>query len=336
MRASLPAQLGAQPFDFTVSGGGVRRNASIAVTIIPPTADFSLDTDPSELFLVRGESASSTLNMTPATPQVSTVQLQAVTPNGITLDYTPTATANVPMPLRVSVDTSVAAGLYFVRINATWQTITRAAHISIHVRDPDYQLIATPTPQTFVRGKSTSVTLGITTSSAVVTSAQLTKVPEPAGITMNVPTSVARGSTVVVPIVVGPQVPSRTYTLTILGEALGVKRSADVILEVVDPIVATLDPSALTLTAGGPEEPTLLSVTRNGRPVSATITFQNLPSGVTTTVTGSGSTYGAGNTILGFTAAANAPSGTFTVNVVVTVGGLSQVVPIKLTIQPRV
>ncbi len=211
----------------------------VTVTTPPPPPDFRLSFAKNALTIERGDNATTTMDIARAAPLIGAIQLLAQgPPAGVNIRYSANPATGSTSDVTVDVTSGALPGTYTFDITGTWQSITRSASLTLTIKDPDYSLTVAPAPLTVVRGSTASVTLGFITSSRGIQTVQLSKQPEPAGIAIALPASLAVGATVVVPISVAAQFSSNTATLRILGDALGIKRSVDVVLTIQNPQVA--------------------------------------------------------------------------------------------------
>jgi hypothetical protein len=114
--------------------------AGANLTVNPPQAPpFTVKVQPVSLSVNQGTSASDQVLTHAGTGFDSPLTLDASnTPAGVTLDFTPSVIAapgTGPSQVNVSVDNSVAAGKYSIKITASNGSITRAATLTLTVGD---------------------------------------------------------------------------------------------------------------------------------------------------------------------------------------------------------
>jgi hypothetical protein len=146
-----PLTLSAQPTTPTgtyrlkvrATSGSLTREAdlTVVVTAPPPPPDFTLSLNPTSLTVQQGSNGQTTLTVTPQNGFTGTVNLSLVDGSGnsvpgITLDppsVNVTGSGPVTQDLTVNVATSVVPGTYSLQVQATSESLTKTASLSLTV-----------------------------------------------------------------------------------------------------------------------------------------------------------------------------------------------------------
>jgi uncharacterized membrane protein len=308
------------------------------VKVVASATAYRLSLNPTILTIARGGRGSTDLGIERLVPHVTSIQLIEQNPHaGVHLSFA-TLTPDVGVsnvPIAVSVDPSTAAGTYSITIFGQWQNAFRSADLEVRVVDPDYTLSVSPARLTIIRGNSGTATVNI---NRVAGSEFVSLTPQnvPNGFSVSLPVQPVVSSSVPVPIAVNASVTPGTYTFQIVGNASGVRRTVDIVVDVIDPpLRLALNPSALTLITGGAPESIALSVQLRNLPTTATVRFTNLPPGVSATLEPNPLTGYNGVHYFTLQAASGASvGGPIPVTIEVTAGGVTQTITLSLTVLP--
>jgi hypothetical protein len=225
-------------------------------------------------------------------------------------------------------------------VAGTWNNITRRASMTLDIVDPDFTLSMPQPAYTVARGAAgAATTININRLSSVIKGVDLKTQNLPTGVLVNFSANPALAAISGVGITATSLAVVGTYTFQITGDALdfagnslGVRRSVDVELTIINPSIGlSLQPPSLTLVAGGPAVSTQISITRQGIALPVTLSVTGLPNGVTPAIVQPGT--GTSASISLSAAAGAAAGGPFTAAVVATAGNVSQATPLTLTIQ---
>jgi hypothetical protein len=331
---SSPAALAPTPLP---AGLVVGTFLQLPVTVVAPQSDFAVSALPGTIDIIRGGSATAAISLTRVGSQVDTIHLRDVgRPAGVVATFSPNVLVGATSVLDIIADTAIAAGLYPFEVEASWKSITRRTTLTLNVVDPDYKLVATPSVLTIPRGASSSFLLNVNRISAVIKDVTLSKQNEAPGIVAKFPTGTTThreaGPGTNVDVSVAATVQRGTYRFQIQGVALGVTRSADVTVNVIDPpITATLAPATLTIAAGTAGQ-TLLAIGGLGYMQSGvTVRVPGpLPAGIGVTVSPLPTSFS--NFVVDATAAPGTRAGTYQIPIQVIHLGVTYIVTLSLTI----
>ncbi len=313
----------------------------VTVTAAPPPVDFGLTVTPNAITIERGGGgATATVNITRFDPQVGAIDLVADSVTGVLINFSTPSASGAVSGVGITATALASVGTYVVNVAGTWNNITHRASLTLVIVDPDFTLSPSLQRHTVGRGAAGAVgTVSINRLSTVIKGIDLKTQNLPAGVLVNFSANPALGALSGIGITATSLSTAGTYTFQITGDALdfggnplGVRRSVDVELTIINPSIGlSLQPSSLTLVAGGPAVATQVSIARLGITLPVTLTVTGLPSGVTPVITQPGT--GASATISLSAAATAAPGGPFTATVLATAGTVSQSTPLSLTIQ---
>ncbi len=314
----------------------------VTVTAAPPPVDFGLTVTPNAITIDRGGGgATATVGITRTDPQVGAINLVAENaPTGVLINFSTPSASGAVSGVGITATALASVGTYIVNVAGTWNNITHRVSLTLNILDPDFTLSLSQRQHTVGRGAAgAAATVNINRLSPVIKGVDLNTQNLPTGVLVNFSANPAPGPLSGIGITATSQAVVGTYTFQITGEALdlaggnlGVRRSVDVELIIIDPSIGlSLQPPSLTLVAGGPAVSTQVSIARLAIALPVTLTVSGLPNGVTPVITQPGT--GANATISLSAAAAAATGGPFTATAVATAGNVSQSTPLTLTIQ---
>lgn len=308
----------------------------VTVVAAPPPVDYVLNLADDSVIVERGSSALTALGIVRSGPSVGAIQASALNPApGVNITFPVNPISGNSGVVNVDVATAATPGRYGIDILGSWRGITRVVKLTVIVRDPDYKLIAIPDTLVIPRGATKPLVVNINRTSAAIQAVDLTKHNEPSGIVATfpngMPTHRESGPSANVDVAVAASVPPGTYHFQIHGAALGINRSVNVTVIVVNPpITVSLSPTALTLRAGAAGQ-TLLSVGGLSYMQSATVQIlAPLPAGISATVSPLPTSFS--NFVVDVTAAAGTKTGTYQIPVRVVFAGVTYTVTLSLTI----
>ena len=241
-------------------------------------------------------------------------------------------------------DTPTTAGLVFVGnwVNNAWEASDWSdAAFSITSLTPvaDFSVSTAPTEGSAFQGSSTSTTVHGLRTSGSTASVSFSILGLPGGVTATPSSwswSLGDQSTPV-SFAVGTSVPAGTYNITIRGTGGGVTRTATFALTVNAPppsfdFSVSASPTAGTVTQGGSTSTDVHGWGTAGPATQVSFNITGLPTGVTASVSSWYWTLGDGVRVVTFSAASNAPVGTYTITVGGTGGGVTRTATLALTV----
>jgi len=321
---------------FLLNQSGVPSVASfIQITNAPATPDFSVTATPSSQTVAQGNSTSYTVNVTPSGGFTGNVSFSvAGLPSGATSGFTPSSVSGSgSSTLTVNASTSTPAGTYPLTITTTSGSLTHTAQVNLTVAATDFSVTATPSSQNVAPGKSTSYTVNVTPSGGFTGSVSFSVAGLPSGATSGfTPISVSGSGSSTLTVNASSSTPAGTYPLTITATSGSLTHTAQVSLTVAD-FSISVSPSSQTLTSTGNSKATYtVTITALG-PFSATTTFSvsGLPARTSASFS-PGSLPGKGTSTLTITAKGKAPTGTYSLTVSATGGGLTHSQTVSLVI----
>jgi uncharacterized membrane protein len=243
-----------------------------ACELISP--DFTLSLNPTSLSVQQGSSGTTRLTITPQNGFTGTVNLSLVgAPNGVTLSPTSvsvTGSGPVARDLTLSVGSGVATGTYTLQVRATSGGLTKTANLSLTVTAaPDFTLSLNPTSLSVQQGSSGTTRLTITPQNGFTGTVNLSLVGAPNGVTLS-PTSVSvTGSGPVardLTLSVGSGVATGTYTLQVRATSGGLTKTANLSLTVTaaPDFTLSLNPTSLSVQQGSSGTTRLTITPQNG------------------------------------------------------------------------
>ena len=301
-----------------------------------PSPSIAIAVAPTSLSFAQGESKTAAVTITRSGGFAAPVNLTASgAPAGMTVSFAPASVAATATTSTVTVAASgtVAPGTYPITVRANGQGVSeKTAQISVVVAaqtTPAYTLTLSPASLTVEQGKTDSARIQLARAGGFTGAVTLAASGAPEGVAVTIPTSPAPGDTSTVKVAVAATVAPGNYPITITGTAPDLTdRTATLSLTVSAPqpaagITIAVDPTAVTVQAGGAAVNSVATITRTGNFTGAVaITATGAPAGLTVSadpasVTGTSST-------ITFQAAASATPGTYNVVVRATGTGVAE------------
>ena len=306
----------------------------------PSSPNFSLSASPSSVSVTQGNSASSTITVTPSGGFTGSVTLSASgLPSGVTAAFGTNPTTSTSS-VTFTASATAATGTSTVTITGTSGSTTHTTTISLTVNAQvvgDFSIAATPASATVTAGGGTSYAVTITGSGGFsgAVSFGVSGLPSGASASFN-PTSVTGSGSSTMSVNTSTSTPGGTYTLTITGSSGSLSHSTSVTL-VVNPaanpnFTISVSPSSLNVTRGTSGHYTVTIGAVNGFSGTVSLSVSGLGSRVTgsfspTSITGSGTS------TLTVTVNRRATRGTRTLTISGASGSLSHSTTATLTIQ---
>jgi hypothetical protein len=194
--------------------------ANNCVNFPPPSSpNFSVSASPSSLSVTQGNTANSTITVTPSGGFTGSVTLSASgLPSGVTASFgtNPTTSTSV---VTFSASSTATTGTATVTVTGTSGTLTHTTTISLTVNAPaapNFSLSASPSSLTVKQGTSGTSTITVTPSNGFTGSVTLSNSALPAGVTATFGTN-PTSSTSVLTFTASSTATTGTSTITITG-----------------------------------------------------------------------------------------------------------------------
>lgn len=247
LTASLTLSPGTYNLFVRGQGGNLVREAPLTLTVTapPPSADFSIALNPTNLTVPQGTSSTTNLTLTPQNgftgPVSLTLERQdgSPTPSGISLSpgsLNVTGTNPMTQTLTVAVAQSVATGTYNLRVKASAGSLTRVADLNLTVTaPPDFNISLNPTSLSVQQGGSGSTTLTLTPQNGFQGQVNLSVSGAPPGVQIGFqhnPWNISGTQTQAVTVSVGTSASPGNYTLTLTATGGTVTKTANLNLTI--------------------------------------------------------------------------------------------------------
>ena len=320
--------------------GGGTINGYVAFQVVGGSAfDFSLSLSPASLTVRQGETASYQILITYSNPSYSgtTITVQGVTGLGPGMNY-----QIIPSPpgLRISTSQSTPTGTYNIILSGSAMGVMRQASASLTVQAAeqpfDFSVSASPPDRTLTPGGSVSYTVAVNLVAGTAQTVALSVPDAPAGV--SVAFSQTSGSppftstlTVSVPQSVSPG----KYGLTVTGNGGGKSRTAPVALIVMESPDFRIDanPPSQTVSQGQTASYSVNVVSLKGFSSQVSLMVTGLPAGVNGVFSVPSSIPDFPSTLT-LTIPSGAPTGSFTLTITGTGGGINRIANVVLVINP--
>jgi|GEM_PF-535579 len=318
-------------YNLTVDGTATAGNHSTALTLTVLASDYSLSLNPTALTIIQGNNAPTTVTIGRTNFTNAVTLSLGGAPAGVTGAFVPNPTTANSSTLTVSVDPSVAAGVYNLTVDGTATIGNRSTALTLTVTAPDYSLAINPTALTINQADSNTSAVTITRINLFAGPVTLSLGGAPAGVTATFNPAAPIGTSSTATIHVGPSVTPGVYNLTVNGTATAGDHSTPLTLTV-DPAPdysLSINPTALTIDQGA-NAPTTVTITRTNFTGAVTLSLGGAPAGVTGAFVPNGT---AGNTsTLTVTVGASVPTGVYNLTVDGTGAPGNRSMPLTLTV----
>ena len=299
--------------------------------------DFSLGLSPSSVSVKQGETATFQVQISYSDPSYGgtsiDIQVSGLGPgmNGQVIPSPPT--------LRVSTSSSTPSSGYTITLTGSAKGVVHQAKavLTVQVVQPfDFSISASPAQQTIAPGGSatSTVTVGLVSGTSQNVALTVSGVPKGASASLN-PTSGTPAFSSVLSITTTASVASGQYALTITGTAGTTSHTTTFTLTIGQSPDFRIDvnPPSQTTTQGGTTTYQINVVSLNVFKSQVTLSVSGLPSGANGvfTITSGTPNFASALTV---TLPANAPTGSFTLEVKGTGGGLNRAANLVLNISP--
>ncbi|MEP7324836.1 MAG: hypothetical protein ABI836_02710, partial [Gemmatimonadota bacterium] len=264
------------------SPGGDPRSKPLTLTV-GATPDYSLSLSPPDLTIMQGEDGTSNVTLARTNFAGAVTLSLGNAPAGVTGSFNPAAPTGTSSTLTLSVDITVAPGVYNLTVDGAGTAGNRSTPLVLTVTaaPADYSLSINPAAFTIAPGANgnTAVTISRVNFSGAVT---LSLGGAPAGVTGSFNPAAPTGTSSALTVSVGTAVAAGVYNLTVDGTGTPGNRSTPLVLTVsVTPDYAlSLNPAALTINQGANGNSTV-TLTRSNFAGAVTLSLGSAPAGVT-------------------------------------------------------
>ena len=302
-------------------------------------ANFTLTPNVSSISVIAGSSTAATITLTTQGGFASPITLQASgMPTGVTVRFSSsTLTTSAPVTATVSAAASTVVGTSTVTITGTGGGLTRTASISVAVVAPNFTLTPSAASATVAAGSSTAITVSAAALGGFKSAIALSVSGQPRGVTATfAPATIAApgNGTSTLTMSASSGALAGVSTLTLKGTGAGLTRTQTLTLTVVVPTFTLAATAAsATVTSGGTTTFTLNASAMNGFKSTISLSVTGLPKGATAKfVPTSIAAPGNGSSALTVTTSATTASGTYSLNVMGSGGGVTKKQALSLTV----
>jgi hypothetical protein len=307
-------------YTLTITGTSGTLIHSSTVTLVVASPDFSMSASPASQTVVQGSGTTYTASTAVSLGFNSAVNLTVSgLPTAATATFSPISiTGANSSTLTVSTATSTPAGTYTLTIIGTSGSLVHTTTVTLVVNvPPDFSISASPAFQTAVQGGGTTYTATATALGGFNSAVALSVSGLPAGAAgIFGPTSITGSGSSTLTVSTTSTTPTGTYTLTITGTSGSLAHSSMVTLIVNVPPDFTIaaSPASQSTVQGGSMTYTANATAIGGFSSAVALSVSGLPAGATGAFSPSSIT-GAGSSTLTLSAAANTPTGTYTLTI---------------------
>jgi len=332
-------------YDLATGWGSPNGNGLInALAGSPAGADFTLSASPSSQTVTQGNGTSYTATVTPSGGFTGSATLSASgLPSGASATFSPNPISGGSGNSTMSVTTtaSTPTGTYTLTITGTSGSLTHATTVTLVVNSaatPNFSLSATPSSQTVTQGNGTSYTATVTPSGGFTGSVTLSASGLPSGASATFsPNPISGGSgNSTMSVTTTASTPPGTYTLTITGTSGSLMRSTTVTLVVnsgsSQSFSISASPATQTVTRGSNTAYTVTVTAVNGFNGQVTFRVRGLPTNASASFN-PGSVIGQGTSTLTISTNSSTSTGTFSLRVRGTSGGVTHSTTVQLIVQ---
>jgi subtilase family serine protease len=332
-------------YDLATGWGGPNGTALInALAGGSSSANFTLSASPSSQTVTQGSGTSYTATVTPSGGFTASVNLSASgLPSGANASFSPNPITGGSGSSTMSVTTSstTPAGTYTLTITGTSGSLTHTTTVTLVVNSsasPNFSISASPSSQTVTPGNGTSYTATVTASGGFTGNVTLTASGLPSGANASFsPNPITGGSgSSTMTVTTSSTTPAGTYALTITGTSGSLAHSTTVTLVVSSggspSFSISASPASRTVTRGNSTTYTVTATATNGFNGQVTFRVRGLPSNATATFNPSSVT-GQGTSALTISTNSSTSTGTFSLRIRGTSGGVTHSVNVQLIVQ---
>jgi subtilase family serine protease len=341
LTAASTAKNGSYTLTISATGGGVTVGAALSVSIVTPT--FTLTASSTSVAAIVGCTAKVAIATVPQNGFNAALAL-AVSglPSGVTAAFSPASiggTGAGVSALTLTVASTAKSGSYPLTISATGGGVTQTAAVTLTLSLPaSCTLTANPTSVNLSAGQSTSVAVScgsVLGAFSAPLSFSLTGMPS--GLTVSAPSvSFAAGSSITLTLNSTLSVAAGTFNFSLTASSGSFSQTLSIPVVIsASSFRLTAAQSSVTVAPGTTGQVSVTNTHSGAFNSAVNLTVTGLPAGVTASLSKSTlAAPGDGTVALGFTVAASATSGTYSVTVTGTGGGQTETVPVTLIVAP--
>jgi hypothetical protein len=352
-------------FTITVQGqgGGLTRATTVSLTINPAAPpDFSVSASPSSRTIAQGGTATYTVTVQSANGFNSAVSLTALNLPGNQVlpgtgfspqTITPPANGSTTSTFSFVSNTSTPTGNFTITVQGQSGGLTRSTTVSLTVTPPpDFTVSASPSSNTITQGGTASYTITVQSLNGFNSGVSLTALNLPGnqvlpgtGFSPQTVTPPSNSSTTsTFSFVSNTSTPTGTFTITVQGQSGGLARTTTVSLTVnpapVPDFSISAAPGSRTISQGGTTTYTITVTSANGFNGTVSLAALNLPGNVVLAGTGFSpqtvtvASGGSASSTFTYVSNSTVPTGTFTLTMQGSGGGLIRSTTVSLTVTP--
>jgi subtilase family serine protease len=329
-------------YTLTITGTSGSLTHSTTVTLVVSAAampNFSISASPSSQTVTEGNGTSYTATVTPSGGFTGNVSMSASgLPSGANATFSPNPISGGSGSSSMSVTTSSSTptGTYTLTITGTSGSLTHSTTVTLVVNaasSQDFSISASPSSQSVTAGNRVSYTATVTPSGGFTGSVTLSVsgLPSGANATFSAnPISGGSGSSSM-SVTTSSSTPTGSYTLTITGTSGSLTHSTTVAL-VVNSFSISASPATETVTRGNNTTYTVTVTAINGFNGAVSFRVRGLPANATATFNPS-SVNGQGSSTLTISTNASTSTGTFSLRIRGSNGGVTHSATVQLVVQ---
>jgi hypothetical protein len=332
-------------YTLTLTGtasNGVTRSTALTLSVNPPTADFGGDITPTMQLIAAGQTAGYMVTVVPINGFTGDVTLSASGyPAGSVVTFNPAVVTGGSGTSLVSVTppSGTQSGVYILTISGTSGSLVHSGKRELDVNNnADFSGFVNPPTNSVVPGQRAAYTINVTSMNGYTGSTSLSVSGLPPGATYRLTPSMVMGgagSSSLLITTSSTLTPLGTYTITITGQSGSDSKSTTIQLEV-DPsqgdFSGSINPTSQSVTAGTSASYAVTIFPVSGFTGNVTISVTGLPTGATLSFAPSNVVTGGSGTVNFTITTTDVATGTYTMLVTGTSGGLSHSGSITLTV----
>ena len=325
---------------LTATGGGVNRTWPVAVTVAAPSCTFAAAAN--TLALPAGKLGTVALSCGSligkfAAPISLTV---TGTPSGTTATVSPTITAGGSASLSITTPLSMAATNYNLSVTATSGSFKATIPVAVSISASNFSMTGAQSTLSLTAGKTATASATLTVTGAFSSAVTLAWSGLPSGVTaaLSKATLAAPGNgSVTTTFTASASTTAGTYNATLTATGCGDTQTIPLSITVlVNNFNLTTAQSALTIKQANSGQVSATTIHLGSFNSSIGLAWSGLPAGVTLGVAPSAMlSPGDGTTTTTFGVSSGAKAGVYTVTLTASGGGVTQAIPVTLTIASR-
>jgi hypothetical protein len=324
-------------FTITITGtsGTSSHSTTVALTVNPPP-DFSVSATPASRTVNRGSSTTYTVTVSKQDGFAGVVSFGASgLGTGASASFSPASVSGSgSSTLTVTTTSTAQAGTFTVTITGTSGATSHSTTVALTVNGTDFSIAASPGAQTIQQGQATTYTVTVSPVNGFAGSLTFSASGQGTGTSVKFnPSSVTGAGSATMTVTASSTAKVGTFTLTIKGTSGGLTRSTTVSLTI-NPgpnFLITASPAAQTVTRGSSATYTVTVTGCCGFVGTVTFSVSGLPSGATAAFAPP-SVAGGGTSTLTVSTTAQTATGTKSLTIKGTSGGLNHSTRVNLTV----